>query len=181
MEPHPAEKIHEAKKASMFILTLRTRDARIAPRATAVLPEEPTQIRRAILRSAAEVVNTAAAEVAEKQGAVLPVVAAIVIVSALCQRIEGIELCAHRWDDAAGPIRLAVCLRGCNYGLELNDWKGLVIFDSTVSGVRRTQGADTPSFDRLDCNRSSAVAPGVWRVEQEVGAVKIDVASQAEC
>src|SRR5258705_13762904 len=70
MEPHPAERIHEAKKASMFILTLRTRDARIAPRATAVLPEEPTQIRRAILRSAAEVVNTAAAEVAEKQGAV---------------------------------------------------------------------------------------------------------------
>ena len=83
------------------------RDARIPPRATAVLAEEPVQIRRAILRSAAKIVDAAAAEVAEEQGAVFPVVAAIVIVSVLCQRIEGIELCAHRWDDAAGPIRLA--------------------------------------------------------------------------
>src|SRR5713226_3611857 len=153
------------------------RDARIAPRATGVLAEEPGQIRRAILRRAAKVVDAAAAEVAEEQGAVFPVVAGIVIVSVLCQRIEGIELCAHRWDDAAGSIGLAGCLRGCNIGLEMNDWKGLVIFASVV---RRTQGADAASFDRMDCNRSGAVAPAVRPVEQVGGAVKIDVPSRGE-
>src|SRR6266566_1664467 len=98
---------YEAREASRLLLAIRMRDARIPPRAAAVLAEEPVQIRRAILRSAAKIVNAAAAEVAEEQGAVFPVVAAIVIVSVLCERIEGIELCAHRWDDAAGPIRLA--------------------------------------------------------------------------
>src|SRR6266852_3180666 len=128
------------------------RDARIAPRATGVLAEE--------------------------QGAVFPVVAGIVIVSVVpCQRIEGIELCAHRWDDAAGPIGLAGCLRGCNHGLEMNDRKGLVIF---ASGVRRTQGADAAAFDRLDCNRSGAVAPAVRPVEQVGGAGKLEVSSQVE-
>jgi hypothetical protein len=66
MEPHPTERIHYAKEASTFLLALRMRYARIAPRATAVLAEEPGQIRRAILRSAAKVVDAAAAEVAEE-------------------------------------------------------------------------------------------------------------------
>src|SRR6266851_8448327 len=175
MEPHPTEMIHE--EALTFILALRMRDARIAPRATAVLAEEPIQVRRAILRIAAKIVDVGAAEVAEEQCAAFPVVAAIVIASVLCHSIEGIELCAHRWNDAADSIRLAGCLRGCDLGLELNDWKGLVI----VAGVvRRTEGADAASFDRMDCNRSGAVAPAVWPVEQIGGAVKIDVPSRGE-
>src|SRR5260370_37229211 len=98
--PSCTERIYSAKQASTFLLALRMRYARIAPRATAVLAEEPGQIRRAVLRSAAEVVDAAAGEVAEEQGAVFKVVAALVIVSVLCQRIERIELRAHRGYDA---------------------------------------------------------------------------------
>src|SRR6266851_3018646 len=175
MEPHPTEMIHE--EALTLILALRMRDARIAPRATAVLAEEPIQVRCAILRSAAKIVDAAAAEVAEEQCAVFPIVATIVVASVLFHRIEGIELLGHRWDDAAVSIRLAGCLRGCDLGLKLNDWKGLVI---VASIVRRTERADAASFDRMDCNRSGAVAPAVWPVEQIGGAVKIGVPSRGE-
>ena len=112
MEPHPTEMIHQVKEALTFILTLRMRDARIAPRATAVLAEEPIQVRRAILRSAAKIVEVGVGEIAEEQCAVFPVVAAVVIASVLCHRIERIELCAHWRDDAADSIPLAGFLRG---------------------------------------------------------------------
>ncbi len=45
--PIPTEMIHYyVKEASMFILALRMRDARIAPGAAAVLAKEPSEGRR---------------------------------------------------------------------------------------------------------------------------------------
>ena len=139
------------------------RDARIAPRAAGVLAEEPIQVRCAILRIAAKIIDVGAAEIAEKQCAAFPVTAAIVIASVLCHRIERIELRAHRRDDAADPIWLASWFRGWDIGLDLNDWKGLVV---VASIVRRTEGADAASSDRTDCNGSGVVACAIWPVEE---------------
>src|ERR1700716_2512099 len=97
------------------------RNAGVGPRATAVLAEEPIQVRRAILRIAAKIIDVGPAEIAEHQCAVLPVVATIVIAPAPCQRIEGVELCAHWRNDAADSIRLARTLRGSDLGLDVND------------------------------------------------------------
>ncbi len=44
--PIPTEMIQYVKEASMFILALRMRDARIAPGAAAVLAKEPSEGRR---------------------------------------------------------------------------------------------------------------------------------------
>ena len=94
------------------------RDARIGSRATAVLAEEPVQIRRAILCVAAKVVDAGPIEITEKQCAALPVISVISVIAvvaamviaaatALCHRIERVELRACRWDDAANSVRLA--------------------------------------------------------------------------
>ena len=106
------EMIHYyVKEASMFILALRMRDARIAPGAAAVLAKEPGQIRWTILRIATKIIDVVPAEIAEEQRAALSIVA-LVVLSVPSHRIEGIELCAHRRDDAADPVRLASRLRG---------------------------------------------------------------------
>ena len=110
--PIPTEMIrYYVKEASMFILALRMRDARIAPGAAAVLAKEPGQIRWTILRIATKIIDVVPAEIAEEQRAVLSIVA-LVVLSVPGHRIEGIELCAHRRDDAAHPVRLASGLRG---------------------------------------------------------------------
>src|SRR5215471_13269475 len=110
--PIPTEMIHYyVKEASMFIiLALRMRDARIAPGAAAVLAKEPGQIRWTILRIATKIIDVVPAEIAEEQRAALSIVA-LVVLSVPSYRIEGIELCAHRRDDAADPVRLASGLR----------------------------------------------------------------------
>ena len=54
-------------KPSASVPSIRLWDARIALRSTAVLAEEPIQIRRAILGIAAKVVDVGAAEIAEQQ------------------------------------------------------------------------------------------------------------------
>src|ERR1700722_7146652 len=153
------------------------RDARIASRATGVLAEEPIQVRRAILRIAAKIIEVRVCEVSEDQGAVFAVIVEVVIASVLCYCIEGIELCAHWRDDAADSVRLAGAFRGCDIGLDLNDWKGLVVF--TRIG-RRTEWADSATFGRLDCNGSGVVARAIWPVEQVGATVKIDVPSCGE-
>ena len=64
--PIPTEMIHYyVKEASMFILALRMRDARIAPGAAAVLAKEPGQIRWTILRIATKIIDVVPAEIAE--------------------------------------------------------------------------------------------------------------------
>jgi len=109
--PIPTEMIHYyVKEASMFILALRMRDARIAPGAAAVLAKEPGQIRWTILRIATKIIDVVPAEIAEEQRAALSIVA-LVVLSVPSHRIEGIELCAHRRNDAADPVRLASLLR----------------------------------------------------------------------
>ena len=89
MEPIPTEMIHEVKEAVTLILALRMRDARIALRTAAVLAEEPRQVRSAILRIAAKIVDVKAAEIAEKQRAASPVIGVIVILSVLYHQTSG--------------------------------------------------------------------------------------------
>ena len=78
--PIPTEMIHYyVKEASMFILALRVRDARIAPGAAAVLAKEPGQIRRTILRIATKIIDVVPAEIAEEQHAALSIAALVVL------------------------------------------------------------------------------------------------------
>jgi hypothetical protein len=91
-------------------------DTRVGLRTIAVLAEEPGQIRRAVLFVTAKIVDAGPAEIAKEQcaasliAALSPITAvavvAVVDVVAAFQRIKGIELRAHRRDDAADPIRL---------------------------------------------------------------------------
>ena len=67
MGPFPTEMIHYyIKEASVFILALRMRHARIAPGAAAVLAKEPGQIRWTILRIATKIIDAVPAEIAEE-------------------------------------------------------------------------------------------------------------------
>ena len=94
-------------KPSASVPSIRLWDARIALRSTAVLAEEPIQVRRTILGITAKVVDVGAAEIAEQQCAFLPMITAIVLVSIVGERKERIELCAHWWNDATYPVCLA--------------------------------------------------------------------------
>jgi hypothetical protein len=51
------------------------------------------------------VIEVRVCEVAEDQGAVFSVIVEVVVASALCYRIEGMELCAHRRDRLRSACR----------------------------------------------------------------------------
>src|ERR1700731_3223799 len=82
-------------------------DTRIGLWATAVLAEEPGQIRGAVLLVTAKVVDTGPAEIAKEQCAasliavfLIAADSPVALVVAAFQRIKWIELCAYRRDDA---------------------------------------------------------------------------------
>jgi hypothetical protein len=95
----------------MLILPPWLWDARIRLRTTAVLAEEPIQVRRAILRVAAKIVDAWTGEIAEDQLATrlafIIAIAALVALFIFCHRIERVELRSLGRYDAPDPIRLA--------------------------------------------------------------------------
>ena len=159
--------VNDALTSSPSVIRLRT--ARIASRATAVLAEEPIQVRRAVLRVFSKIGDAGTLEISEEQRATVFGLPSPVL--AVSQRIKRIELCALRRKHAADSVRLAGCLRGSDLRLELNDGIGSVVATPTVC----TQGTDAASMDGTDCNRSGVFSCAIWPVEKIRCPVKIHV------
>ena len=89
------------------MLFLEPWDARIGDGPAGVLPEEPGQVRRAVLRVTIKIVDLWAAEIAEKQGTAIGVAAHSVVALPADEGKEWIKFRTGGWNGTADPVPLA--------------------------------------------------------------------------
>jgi hypothetical protein len=105
-------------------------EARVGAGSTRVLPKEPGQIGGTVLLVTAKGFDARACDVSKEQRTALPVTLRVGAVHH--QRVERVELRAHRRNHTADASRLASRLRVRDCRFDMNDWIGAVIVSEIV-------------------------------------------------